>query len=399
VPATPPEAASRPVPGYRDDLSLIRGIDADLAGKLEALGVVRYAQIAAWQREDVRRIAAALELGRQISQQNWIEQAEILAVRYAPKPPPPAPPVHAAMAAVAAVAKAVNAAAAPSKMDVFPSAQAPAAGKAGARPRLSRVTLDLADVVRLLRSNAPARQAAERLVTAAARSIAGTLPPPITPPELVSEIALPAESSPVTAIALEPEVVAGLETFAVVEKMEQPVKAAPEIVTDHAIAAEPVAAASTPAPVTASPDDDDVVCDAKPLRPVHEVVHERIARLEAEITALSPELAPAAAENSVPRSGHPDDADVQIVMARRPAVRATVHAKAIEPAMSEGRARLVRHGEVEEAAVIINGKSASESLPEQLPEPQQESPATRRPELASIAGLRQLVGAWVRKPV
>ena len=65
-------------PDAKDDLTRIRGIDVGLARRLVAIGVTRYAQIAAWRVEDVRGVASALSLGRSINQQNWIEQAHLL---------------------------------------------------------------------------------------------------------------------------------------------------------------------------------------------------------------------------------------------------------------------------------------------------------------------------------
>lgn len=61
-----------------DDLTSIRGISTEFAEHLASLGVTRYAEIAAWRADDVRRVAQALELPREISRQNWIEQAALL---------------------------------------------------------------------------------------------------------------------------------------------------------------------------------------------------------------------------------------------------------------------------------------------------------------------------------
>ncbi len=61
-----------------DDLTRIRGIDTTLASRLAAIGVSRFAQIAAWAQTDVQNISQILDLGRTISRQNWIEQAALL---------------------------------------------------------------------------------------------------------------------------------------------------------------------------------------------------------------------------------------------------------------------------------------------------------------------------------
>jgi hypothetical protein len=75
-------AVGRPGP-EPDDLTRIRGLGAGLARRLADRGVVRFAQIAAWTAEDVRTMAAALGLGREISRRNWIEQAALLELRRA----------------------------------------------------------------------------------------------------------------------------------------------------------------------------------------------------------------------------------------------------------------------------------------------------------------------------
>lgn len=62
----------------KDDLTLLSSIDADLADRLNAQGIVAYAQIAAWSEQDVKAMSAALDIGRRISKENWIEQAALL---------------------------------------------------------------------------------------------------------------------------------------------------------------------------------------------------------------------------------------------------------------------------------------------------------------------------------
>lgn len=85
----PPVAAGRtdafasprrfsPPPGPPQALTAIRGITPALAQRLEAMGIQRYAQIAAWTADDVRHVRAALGLGKDISRRNWIEQAALL---------------------------------------------------------------------------------------------------------------------------------------------------------------------------------------------------------------------------------------------------------------------------------------------------------------------------------
>jgi predicted flap endonuclease-1-like 5' DNA nuclease len=84
-PAEPRQPAPSPAPAAvaaaqpAQDLKRIRLIDAALEASLNRLGVRRYEQIAAWMQPDVKRIDDALALKGRVSQENWIEQAQILA--------------------------------------------------------------------------------------------------------------------------------------------------------------------------------------------------------------------------------------------------------------------------------------------------------------------------------
>ncbi len=75
-------AVSQPTPASPaaglDDLTRIRAIDAALQKRLNALGVRRFADIAAWREDDVRFISQALGFRGRIERENWIEQAQIL---------------------------------------------------------------------------------------------------------------------------------------------------------------------------------------------------------------------------------------------------------------------------------------------------------------------------------
>ena len=62
-----------------DELSRIRAIDPAIGASLIKLGVARYRDIAAWLPADVARISKALGFSGRIEQENWIEQAQILA--------------------------------------------------------------------------------------------------------------------------------------------------------------------------------------------------------------------------------------------------------------------------------------------------------------------------------
>ncbi len=77
--ATPPPAP--PHPGTRDaqDLTAIRGVDAAAAAVLHREGVYRFEHVAAWNGGDVARINRSLGSIRRVQQENWIEQAAMLA--------------------------------------------------------------------------------------------------------------------------------------------------------------------------------------------------------------------------------------------------------------------------------------------------------------------------------
>ncbi len=77
--AQAPLPASAPVKATQQDLTRIRAIDEQQQKQLNALGVGTFADIAAWRPEDVARIGAALKIPGRIEQENWIEQAQILA--------------------------------------------------------------------------------------------------------------------------------------------------------------------------------------------------------------------------------------------------------------------------------------------------------------------------------
>jgi predicted flap endonuclease-1-like 5' DNA nuclease len=73
----PPVAAEPALPP--EDLKRIRGIERELEERLNALGVRRFSDIASWSAGDVTRVSQTLGLLGRIEQENWIEQAQILA--------------------------------------------------------------------------------------------------------------------------------------------------------------------------------------------------------------------------------------------------------------------------------------------------------------------------------
>ena len=78
-PAAAAVAAAKAERAPAQDLKRIRLIDAGIEAALNKLGVDRYEHIAAWMQPEVKRIGEALGLGGRISQENWIEQAQVLA--------------------------------------------------------------------------------------------------------------------------------------------------------------------------------------------------------------------------------------------------------------------------------------------------------------------------------
>jgi len=84
-PLAPPLPPARPVaspPAASDgaqDLKRIRLIDGATEASLNKLGVTRYEHIAGWMRDDVKKVSQALGIKGRINQENWIEQALILA--------------------------------------------------------------------------------------------------------------------------------------------------------------------------------------------------------------------------------------------------------------------------------------------------------------------------------
>jgi len=64
--------------GEPDDLTQIKGIDADLAIRLRHLNAVKLEQIANLSDEDMANLDETLQLGGRIEKDNWISQAQAL---------------------------------------------------------------------------------------------------------------------------------------------------------------------------------------------------------------------------------------------------------------------------------------------------------------------------------
>ena len=74
-----PAAGARVVrSGAPDDLKRIRGIGVLIEKKLNAMGVIRYEQIANWTSTDIASVSEALDFKGRIERESWVEQARIL---------------------------------------------------------------------------------------------------------------------------------------------------------------------------------------------------------------------------------------------------------------------------------------------------------------------------------
>ena len=71
-------AALQPLP-KADDLTLIDDLQPHVAERLNDLGVTRFAEISAFDADDVAALSIDCDLGNQINRQNWLEQAAALA--------------------------------------------------------------------------------------------------------------------------------------------------------------------------------------------------------------------------------------------------------------------------------------------------------------------------------
>jgi NADH-quinone oxidoreductase subunit E len=65
--------------GQKDDLKLISGVGPVLEGKLNAIGVTTWAQVAALQQGDIEKLESALSFPGRVERDNWINQAKALA--------------------------------------------------------------------------------------------------------------------------------------------------------------------------------------------------------------------------------------------------------------------------------------------------------------------------------
>jgi large subunit ribosomal protein L21 len=88
--AETPAAAAAPEPvateplfttpeGAADDLKLISGVGPALEQKLNALGITRFDQVAAFTAEDIQRVDEVLNFKGRIEREDWVAQAKSLA--------------------------------------------------------------------------------------------------------------------------------------------------------------------------------------------------------------------------------------------------------------------------------------------------------------------------------
>jgi len=64
--------------GEADNLGRIKGVSAELAGRLNGLGVVKFDQIANFSDDDIANVDEALALGGRIENEDWVRQAQEL---------------------------------------------------------------------------------------------------------------------------------------------------------------------------------------------------------------------------------------------------------------------------------------------------------------------------------
>jgi len=69
--------------GEADDLTRIKGVDAELAARLGQLGAIKFEQIANFSDDDIANLDEALALAGRIEKDDWVGQAQSLAAESA----------------------------------------------------------------------------------------------------------------------------------------------------------------------------------------------------------------------------------------------------------------------------------------------------------------------------
>jgi NADH-quinone oxidoreductase subunit E len=65
--------------GPADDLKLISGVGPVLEGRLNALGITKWSQVATLSGEDIAKVEGSLNFRGRVARDNWLSQAEVLA--------------------------------------------------------------------------------------------------------------------------------------------------------------------------------------------------------------------------------------------------------------------------------------------------------------------------------
>lgn len=65
--------------GAPDDLKLISGVGPVLEGRLNALGITKWSQVAKLKQADIDKVEDALSFKGRVARDNWLQQAEVLA--------------------------------------------------------------------------------------------------------------------------------------------------------------------------------------------------------------------------------------------------------------------------------------------------------------------------------
>ena len=78
-PPTQPPPAQQPPTAALDDLTIIRGVGPVYAKRLQAAGIVTFAQLADLTPEQIAKIVVQGNIDRVINTQDWIMQAQKLA--------------------------------------------------------------------------------------------------------------------------------------------------------------------------------------------------------------------------------------------------------------------------------------------------------------------------------
>jgi large subunit ribosomal protein L19 len=82
--------------GEPDNLTQIKGLDAELAGRLNGLGVIKFEQIANFSDDDIANVDEALSLDGRIEKDDWVSQAQRLVAEAAAAEVPAEEPKTAA---------------------------------------------------------------------------------------------------------------------------------------------------------------------------------------------------------------------------------------------------------------------------------------------------------------